>query len=347
MGEVTLKDTLERAPAFANGETSSTPAGGLEVSVALEAPAGSSCWEARPTVANVTTARPCSRKAARARDLRQRRLREFVGRLQRARRFVAQLSPAAPSGHGGWTIECTIGGRDRRRAVRQRGLARERGALDRRPAAQQRARRDQLAVDVGAPRRTGRAVLRRSGPPSSISHTFVIGGSVGALVCVSASGPGFGAGPGFGRGVVRRRRRGALGAGVACGGVDRRPGWPQCAVAARRAPRRCARQRRGDEQPATQRRERVAPASEAVRGRSDRRADGDADGERARRQDPACAGSEGRRRPAAALGARAEARRCRVWAVWCVMVGGRSWAASALTATPHELRQNSLSRSNL
>ena len=61
MGEVALKLTVGRESALTKGESSSTPAGGLEVRVALEAPAGNPAWLATPTVANVTTTRPCSR----------------------------------------------------------------------------------------------------------------------------------------------------------------------------------------------------------------------------------------------------------------------------------------------
>src|SRR5271166_842457 len=60
-GELGLKAIDGRAPREANGEISRTPAGGWDVSVALEAPLGSPVAEPDATVARVITISPCSR----------------------------------------------------------------------------------------------------------------------------------------------------------------------------------------------------------------------------------------------------------------------------------------------
>ena len=57
-GEVGLNAVDGRAPAAANGEISSTPAGGCELSVAVAAPAGSPVSVAVCTELNVMTIRP-------------------------------------------------------------------------------------------------------------------------------------------------------------------------------------------------------------------------------------------------------------------------------------------------
>ena len=112
----------------------------------------------------------------------QRRLAGIHRRPSSAPGVVAQRRPAAPSGHGGWTIECTIGGVEpalRWPAAPPRSRTRSPRCADQPlssvPVGQQ------LAGDVGSARRRCASRSRSVEPDSSISHTFVIGGQLGRV----------------------------------------------------------------------------------------------------------------------------------------------------------------------
>jgi uncharacterized protein GlcG (DUF336 family) len=98
-----LSSPQERAPTDAKGEIKSAPAGGCAVSVAVAAPAGRPVAVAEPIDANVTTINPLSRKAAVAVIVGTVALRNSSA-APSAPASLAHDAPAAPSGHGGWTI---------------------------------------------------------------------------------------------------------------------------------------------------------------------------------------------------------------------------------------------------
>src|SRR4029077_4063955 len=107
LGEVGLNGVAERTPALANGDSSTTPAGGWEVSVAVAAPAGSSEAVATATGANVTTTSPCSPELVVAVIVASAAFRNASAAVSSPGAPGAQAAPAAPSGQGGWTIECS------------------------------------------------------------------------------------------------------------------------------------------------------------------------------------------------------------------------------------------------
>ena len=61
LGEVGLNAIVGRAPALTNGESSSAPAGGSALSVAVAAPAANPLAVALPTAPKVITISPRSR----------------------------------------------------------------------------------------------------------------------------------------------------------------------------------------------------------------------------------------------------------------------------------------------
>jgi hypothetical protein len=88
----------------ANGEISSTPAGGRAVSVAVAAPAGRPVAVAVATDANVTTIRPFSRKAAVEVIVGTVAFRNSSAAVNAPGVSGAHDAPAEPSGQGGCTI---------------------------------------------------------------------------------------------------------------------------------------------------------------------------------------------------------------------------------------------------
>ncbi len=232
MGEVGLKvDRRVRAGLRERREQQRRPrAAGWRAS-RVDAPAGSSAARRSPTVANVTTTSPCSRRSCVAVIVASAVLARIRRRPSAAPAVPgAHDAPAAPSGtrrlHD--RVQHRRRAADRRAVFGQRRVAREGAALERRPAAQQRALRQQLTGDVRRGRRVRRALRRTRAPDSSISHTLVIGGSFEAPPALGFVGFGepvsdslagalvvlVGAGVLAAAVVV-----GALAAGVACGVV--------------------------------------------------------------------------------------------------------------------------------
>jgi hypothetical protein len=105
-----LKTTDECAPALANGESSSAPAGGVVASVADAEPVGSSALVGSATVAYVTTTSPCSEYAVVAVIVASAACANLSAAAIPAGVPGAHAAPAEPSGHDGSTIVCSTGG---------------------------------------------------------------------------------------------------------------------------------------------------------------------------------------------------------------------------------------------
>jgi len=99
-----------RAPFATNGEISSAPAGGWEVSVAVVDPAGSSLDSPAAIVPNVTTIRPLVRYAADEVMVGRVCCRNESAVLIAPGVPAAHAVPAAPSGQGGWRMLWTLCG---------------------------------------------------------------------------------------------------------------------------------------------------------------------------------------------------------------------------------------------
>jgi len=106
-----LKGVAGRVPADAKGEINRTPAGGSDVSVAAEAPLGRPVDDAATIDPNVTTIRPLVRYAAVPVIVEMEAFRNSSAAPSPPGVPAMHWAPAAPSGHGGWTIvSSTCGG---------------------------------------------------------------------------------------------------------------------------------------------------------------------------------------------------------------------------------------------
>jgi len=224
-----VKTTDERAPGLANGESNTAPAGGVVASVADAAPAGSSALAGSATVAYVTTTSPCSVYAVVAVIVVSAACTNWSAAVTPAGVPGAHAAPAAPSGHDGWTIVCSTGGVPPTVARCSTSAASSANAL----ALSDVQALSSVPFGISWPVMYGAAgafavASLNENPDSSISHTFVIGGSFDAVVVdllgagelVSGSAAGsLGALAAAGALVAVGVAAGLVAAGVACGAI--------------------------------------------------------------------------------------------------------------------------------